>query len=140
MKINKTTLLIIIWLLFCGVANSIPWPVANQNSAHALNKTYGDWNGLKVHPDTTLGYHGGVDIPADSGTPVYAVMDGIVSFFRIGTGSDSGFIKIAIDTLNSLAWSYQNIRLSGMKDIKGFFKYLFKIDGFKFYLEGIVLN
>jgi hypothetical protein len=83
--------------------------VAHQDSAHASNKTYGDWNGMKVIPDTTMGFHGGVDVPADSGTPVYAVINGVVSNYRIGTGSDSGFINIAIDTLNSLAWHYGHI-------------------------------
>ncbi len=108
MKVNKTLCLTII-LLFVDIAHSIPWPVADQDSVHAANKTYGDWNGMQVIPDTTMGFHGGIDIPADSGDPVYAVINGVVSEFRIGTGSDTGLINIAIDTLNSLAWSYHHV-------------------------------
>ncbi|MEO0189460.1 MAG: T9SS type A sorting domain-containing protein [candidate division WOR-3 bacterium] len=109
MKKNKVIILIILCLIFINLTNGIPWPIAPQNASHTINKTYGDWNGFKVHPDTTMGFHGGVDIPADSGTTVRAVIDGVVSFIRLGTESDSGFINIALDTLQSLAWHYGHI-------------------------------
>ena len=111
MKINKSACLVIISLSLLVSANAIPWPVDPQNTAHATNKTYGDWNGFTVDMISCLGYHGGVDIPADSGTPVLAVIDGVVSNFRRGTGSDTGFINIAVDDNSSLAWSYQHILL-----------------------------
>lgn len=92
-------------LLYFSVANSISWPVDSQTVAHETNKTYGDWNGYTVDVDSFLGFHGGIDIPTDSGTPVYAVIDGVVSKWRTDVGGDQGFINIAVDTLNSLAWS-----------------------------------
>jgi murein DD-endopeptidase MepM/ murein hydrolase activator NlpD len=108
MKIAKTPLLISI-LILISKAHTITWPVAHQDSAHATNKTYGDWNGYTVDVNSCLGFHGGIDIPSDSGLPIYAVIDGVVSYFRLGTNSDSGVINIAIDTTTSLAWSYQHV-------------------------------
>lgn len=107
MKINRT-LLLIVSLLFVSTASSIPWPFAPQGSAHATNKTYGDWNGDRVIPGITMGYHGGVDIPADSGTPVYAVIDGVVSCIEPDSGDD-GMINISSDIPLTLAWHYTHI-------------------------------
>ncbi|MBE0433706.1 M23 family metallopeptidase [candidate division WOR-3 bacterium] len=108
MKINRILTLMIL-LLFGGTANSIPWPLAPQGSAHATNKTYGDWNGNQVIPGVTMGYHGGVDLPADSGTPIYAVIDGVVSYIASDSGGHEGFINISTDTLSALAWHYAHI-------------------------------
>jgi len=66
----------------------LPWPVAHQDSTHAINKTYGDWNGYAFHIDTLgchITYHTGVDIPADSGTAVLAVFEGYVTGTRTFT-------------------------------------------------------
>ena len=108
MKVSEIKVIMVV-VLSVGISFSIPWPVAQQDSAHATIKAYGDWNAILVIPGTAMGYHGGVDIPADSGTPVYAVMEGIISQVTLGTDSDTGLINIALDTLNSLAWSYHHI-------------------------------
>lgn len=109
MKTNRITILITLGIcLFCRLYG-IPWPIASQNSAHPLMKTYGDWNGLQIDPEYTLGFHTAVDIPADSGTPVYAVIDGVVSNYRSSIGGDQGFVNISTDTLEALAWHYGHI-------------------------------
>lgn len=102
MKVSEIKVIMVV-ALSVGISFGIPWPVAQQDSVHATIKTYGDWNATLVIPDTAMGYHGGVDIPADSGTPVYAVIDGVVSEVTLGIGSDTGLINIALDTLNSFA-------------------------------------
>jgi murein DD-endopeptidase MepM/ murein hydrolase activator NlpD len=103
--------LIIISLFLLVRVYAIPWPVDSQNTAHATNKTYGDWNGYQVDTTSCLGFHGGVDIPADSGTPVYAVIDGVVSNIRSDIGGDQGFINISADNISALAWHYGHIHL-----------------------------
>ena len=109
MKSNRVAVVIVFCLLFSSVVKGIPWPVTPQNFAHPLNKTYGDWNGLQVDTLTTLGFHCGVDIPANAGTPVYAVIDGVVSKIREDPGGDQGLINISTDTLEALAWHYGHI-------------------------------
>lgn len=101
----------------------IPWPVAPQNTAHAINKTYGDWNGYRFSVDTiplppnppaqpetmyatNICYHTGVDIPANSGTAVLAVFDGYVRHVKRYTHPDSaylGYVCVA-RTLNGNPW------------------------------------
>ncbi|MBN1425614.1 hypothetical protein JXA88_13750, partial [Candidatus Fermentibacteria bacterium] len=102
----------------------IPWPVAPQNSAHAINKTYGDWNGYvfaidtipatPTHPEQYLAnirYHTGVDIPKDSGTAVLAVFGGYVTAAQTFTGNQVhlSYITIARTMAGNPSWHYGHV-------------------------------
>jgi len=92
-------------------SQSILWPLAPQNEVHSLFKTYGDWNGFNVNLNS-LGFHSGVDMPAPESSLVYAAATGVLTKWRVAEApSDSGFLCIAINTLDPLAWHYGHIYL-----------------------------
>ncbi len=68
-----------------------PWPVAPVNSQKNISGTFGEYRSTSIPGH----YHNGTDIPAPAGTPVYAVLGGIVgaAFNDGSTGYDS-YVRI----------------------------------------------
>ncbi len=81
-------LLVSILVVIFQNAYALPWPIPPQDSAHKVNKIYGDFN--------VIFYHNAIDIPGAIGTPVLAIQSGIVK--NTGSGDTTGqynFVAIA---------------------------------------------
>jgi hypothetical protein len=94
--------------------SGIQWPLTEQSSPHAINKTYGDWNGDRFYVDSLgchIAYHTGVDIPADSGTAVRAVFNGYVTDARTFTDTLAhlSYITIARTLGGNPSWHYGHV-------------------------------
>jgi hypothetical protein len=91
-------------------ADALPWPIPLQDSAHAVNKVYGDRN--------VIFYHNAIDIPALIGTPVLAIEGGVVKHYGIGdTLGRYNFVAIAKSLTDTTAWSYFHINKADYIDI-----------------------
>jgi murein DD-endopeptidase MepM/ murein hydrolase activator NlpD len=65
------------------VAGTVLWPLSSSpsNNADAVRYQYGP------RRIGEYDFHGGIDIPANEGTPIYAVMDGTVTGITLDNGS-----------------------------------------------------
>jgi hypothetical protein len=68
-----------------------PWPVAPVNTQKNVSGTFGEYRSTSINGH----YHNGTDIPASAGTPVLAVLSGVVAaaYHDGSTGYDS-YVRI----------------------------------------------
>jgi murein DD-endopeptidase MepM/ murein hydrolase activator NlpD len=65
------------------VAGTVLWPLSSSSSANADPIRY-QYGPRRIGE---YDFHGGIDIPANEGTPIYAIMDGTVTGITLDNGS-----------------------------------------------------
>ncbi len=96
-------------LLCATVCEAVKWPIIEQDSSHALNKTYGDWNSKYV---LGAGFHTGVDIPSDTGLAVFSVVNGYIICIQKDSINNykNGCVIIGSTMADSVGWHCGHIR------------------------------
>ena len=85
---------------------SLFWPIDKDN----ISSYYGE----RIHPVTgTLSFHNGIDIPAKTGTPVYAAAAGRV--IKTGNGTNEGKY-VRIEHANGLVTEYLHLSKITVKE------------------------
>lgn len=86
-------------LMWCSLAVGYPWPVSPFSEQHGINGTLGECRDDRDH------FHKGVDVVGPSGTRVYPVVNGTVTYvYKIGINA---YVEVTDNT--NRVYKYQHI-------------------------------
>ncbi|UCF70805.1 MAG: M23 family metallopeptidase [candidate division WOR-3 bacterium] len=94
------------WVILSAYLLSVGWPLAPQNTTHAVGYNYGQF--LEIY-DAKM--HNGIDVLGAAGDPVYAVADGYVKAWLTTSGQQHYLLAIGDEfgTDSCDGWIYQHL-------------------------------